>query len=87
MVERKGSLAQVVAVEHRGEQRPFVSLDDLERLATQDPASLPKILGQLRAVWDSWHDSTGGVYVNKSAGKPSTELAARQSFSHRNRHS
>jgi hypothetical protein len=37
--------AQVIAVEQRGEQRAFVSLDDLERLATEDPASLPKILG------------------------------------------
>jgi hypothetical protein len=62
------SLAQVVAVERGGEQRAFVSLDDLERLATEDPASLPKILGQLRTVFESWHDRTGGIYVNKREG-------------------
>jgi hypothetical protein len=66
MAERRGLLAQVVAVEQRGVERPFVSLDDLELLSEQDPASLPTVLAQLRAVFESWHDRTGGVYVNKA---------------------
>jgi hypothetical protein len=68
MVERSGrwrSLAQVVAVEQRGDQRAFVSLDDLERLVTEDPASLPEVLGQLRVVFEGWNDRTGGIYVHK----------------------
>ena len=58
-------LAQVIAVEQRGMERPFVSLDDLERLATEDATSLPRVLAQLRMVFDGWEDRTGGVYVHK----------------------
>jgi hypothetical protein len=58
-------LAQVIAVEQRGMERPFVSLDDLERLAAEDATSLPRVLGQLRMVFESWEDRTGGVYVRK----------------------
>lgn len=63
--EREGWVAQVVAVEQRGQERAFVSLDDLERLAAEDPATLPKVLVLLRTVFDRWHPRTGGVYVNK----------------------
>jgi hypothetical protein len=56
-------VAQVIAVEQGGMQRPFVSLDDLERL---DPASLRHFRAQLRKVFDGWQDRTGGVYVHKN---------------------
>jgi hypothetical protein len=46
-------------------ERPFVSLDDLERLAADDPASLPAILVQVRTAFEDWINRTGGVYVNK----------------------
>jgi hypothetical protein len=44
MAEEGGGrrLAQVIAVEQRGMERPFVSLDDLERLAAEDATSLPR---------------------------------------------
>ena len=58
-------LAQVIAVEQRGTERPFVSLDDLERLAADDASSLPRVLVELRRVFDGWEDRTGGVYVHK----------------------
>jgi hypothetical protein len=58
-------LARFVAVEEAGGQRPFVSLDDLERLASEDPASLSKVLGQLRLAFEAWHDRTGGVFIRK----------------------
>ena len=63
-------MAQVVAVEQRGTQRAFVSLDDLERLAAEDPATLTTILGQLRTGFESWHDRTEGVYVPKPERYP-----------------
>jgi hypothetical protein len=58
-------LARFVAVEEAGEQRPFVSLDDLERLVSEDPASLSKVLGQLRLAFEAWHDRSGGVFIRK----------------------
>jgi hypothetical protein len=54
--------AQVIAVEQKGVERPFVSLDDLERLTREDLARLRTILGELRAVFEGWHDRTGAVY-------------------------
>jgi hypothetical protein len=57
--------AQVVAIENEGEQRAFVSLDDLERIATDKPAILGTVLRQLRVVFESWHNRSGGVYVRK----------------------
>jgi hypothetical protein len=65
MAGRNGgrSLAQVVAVEQRSELRAFVSLDDLERLAAEDPASPTKILGQLRTAFESFEDRPSVVYV------------------------
>jgi len=57
-------LAQVVAVEQGGEQRAFVSLDHLERLAKGDLTRLARILDQLRSIFESWQDRTSGVYVN-----------------------
>jgi hypothetical protein len=36
--------AQVVAIESEGEQRAFVSLDDLERITTENPAILGTVL-------------------------------------------
>jgi len=59
-VANEAWLAQVVAVEQRGVERPFISLDNLERIAAHDPARLPTVLVQLRAVFDGWHDRTGG---------------------------
>jgi hypothetical protein len=64
--EPKQELAQVIAVEQRGQERAFVALDDLERLAAEDAASLPKTVSLLRRVYENWTDRTGGVYVNKS---------------------
>lgn len=63
-------LAQVVAVEQGGNQRPFVSLDDLERLAASHPEKFPTMLSLLRRVYDeTWANREGGesgVYVHKS---------------------
>ena len=61
-------LAQVIAVKQRSEPRPFVSLDDLERLAAEDPASLTKMLGQLRTVFESFKNRPGVIYVLKGQG-------------------
>jgi hypothetical protein len=61
-------LAQVIAVEQEGRQRAFVALDDLERLAADDPGELSHILAQLRRVFEGWTNRTGGVYVHKSHG-------------------
>ena len=61
-----GHVGQVIAVEQEGEQRAFVSLDHLERWVAEDPSSLPRVLKVLRAVYDSWQDRTGGVYINKA---------------------
>jgi hypothetical protein len=57
--------AQVVAIENEGAQRAFVSLDDLERIATKNPAILGTVLQKLRVVFESWRDRSGGVYVRK----------------------
>jgi hypothetical protein len=62
----EGFIAQVIAVEQEGEERPFVSLDDLERWSAEDPSKLPDVLKMLRTVYDSWQDRTGGVYINKA---------------------
>jgi hypothetical protein len=62
----EGHVGQVIAVEQEGEQRPFVSLDDLERWAAQNPSKLPDVLRMFRTVYDSWQDRTGGVYINKA---------------------
>jgi hypothetical protein len=59
------TLAQVVPLEQRGELRPFVSLDDLERLAADDPAWLTKALEYSRAVFESIKDRPGVIYVLK----------------------
>jgi hypothetical protein len=60
------ALAQVIAVEQEGRQRAFVALDDLERLAANDPGGLPHTLALLRRVFEGWTNRTGGVYVHKS---------------------
>jgi hypothetical protein len=56
----------MIAVEEGAEERPFVALDDLERLAMNDATELPEVFGQLRTVFDSWQPRTGGVYVRRS---------------------
>jgi hypothetical protein len=58
-------VARMVAIEESGKQQAFVSLDDLERLATEDTARLSMVLGQLRIVFESWDDRTGAVFVRK----------------------
>jgi hypothetical protein len=60
------NLAQVIAVEQRGQERAFVALDDLERLAAENAASLPDTLARLRRVYDKWTNRAGGVYINKT---------------------
>jgi hypothetical protein len=62
----EGHIWQVIAVEQEGHQRPFVSLDDLERWAAKDSSRIPDVLRMLRAVYDSRQDRTGGVYINKA---------------------
>jgi hypothetical protein len=62
----EGYIGQVIAVEQEGQQRPFVSLDDLERWAAEDSSKLPDLLRMFRTVYDSWQDRTGGVYINKA---------------------
>ena len=59
-------LGQVIAVEQRGVERPFVSLDGLERIMAIDPSALQENLRVARVVFDRWHNRTGGVYVNKA---------------------
>jgi hypothetical protein len=67
MGERRNvrALAQVLAVEQRDELRAFVSLDDLERLAAEDPSDLPKVFGQLRTVYESFRERPGVIYTIK----------------------
>jgi hypothetical protein len=59
-------LGQVILVEQRGEQRPFVASDALERLVTEDPRMLPTVLRGYRAVLDPWDDGTPGLRLHKS---------------------
>jgi hypothetical protein len=61
-----GFIGQVIAVEQKGEQRAFVSLDDLERWATEDASKLPDVLRLFRTVYEDWEDRTGGIYVNNA---------------------
>jgi hypothetical protein len=61
-----GWVAKMIAIEDLGEQSAFVSLGDLERLATEDPARLSRVLAQLRTVFESWDDRTGGVFVRET---------------------
>ncbi len=63
-----GWWVQVVAVEQGREERAFVALDDLERLAIEDAESLPGRIAQLRTMFESWHNRTGGIYVPKTEG-------------------
>jgi hypothetical protein len=62
----EGYIGQVIAVEQEGQQRPFVSLDDLERWAAEDPSKLPDLLRMFRTVYNSWQPRTGGVYINEA---------------------
>jgi hypothetical protein len=62
----EGFIGQVIAVEQDGDQRPFVSLVDLERWAAAGPSNLQRVLRIHRTVYDSWRDRAGGVYINKS---------------------
>jgi hypothetical protein len=57
------ALGQIVCVEQEGKLRPFVSLDDLERLAADDPAWLMKSLEAARTVFESIKDRPGVIYV------------------------
>jgi hypothetical protein len=57
------ALGQVICVEQRGELRPFVSLDDLERLAADDAAWLMKALQAARIVFESVKERPGVIYV------------------------
>lgn len=59
-------LAQVVPVEQRGELRAFASLDDLERIAADDPAEVTSVLGQLRTAYESMGEDPAVVYVIES---------------------
>jgi hypothetical protein len=59
------ALGQVVCVEQGGKLRPFMSLDDLERLAADDPAWLMKSLEAARTVFESIKDRPGVIYVLK----------------------
>lgn len=71
MGERQGAegsgreLAHVVPLEQEGRLRAFVSLDDLERLAADDPAWLMKALEYSRTIFESIKDRPGVVYVLK----------------------
>jgi hypothetical protein len=57
--------ARVVAIEEGGEERAFVALDDLERIATDTPSSLGTVLRQLRVVFESWDNRSGGIFIRK----------------------
>ena len=59
-------LAQVIPVNQRGELRPFVSLDDLERIAADDPTWVSKTLVYSRRVWESIGDHPTLKYVLES---------------------
>jgi hypothetical protein len=67
--EGGASIGQVIAVVQDGEQRAFVSLDDLERWASLDAPKLPDVLRSLRTAYDSWEPKTGGIYVNEATVK------------------
>jgi hypothetical protein len=56
---------RVVAIEEGGEERAFVALDDLERIATDTPSSLGTVLRQLRVVFESWDNRSGGIFIRK----------------------
>jgi hypothetical protein len=43
-----------------------VALDDLERLAANEPNTLADALALLRQVYEGWTNRWGGVYVNKA---------------------
>jgi hypothetical protein len=62
----EGFIGQVIAVEQDGQQRAFVSLDDLERWANEDASKLPDLLRLFRTVYEGWEPRTGGVYINKA---------------------
>ena len=62
-VEGGKALGQVICVEQGGELRPFVSLDDLERLAPDDAAWLMKSLEASRRVFESVKERPAVVYV------------------------
>jgi hypothetical protein len=55
--------AQVI--EDAGQQRAFVSLDDREGIATEHPAILSTVLRQLRVLFESWHNRSGGILLRK----------------------
>jgi hypothetical protein len=59
------ALGQVVCVEQEGKLRPFVSLDDLERLAADDSAWLMKSLEAARTVFESIKERPAVIYVLK----------------------
>lgn len=56
------ALAQVICVEQAGSLRPFVSLDDLERLAADDVAFL-KSIEAAHIVFESIKERPGVTYV------------------------
>jgi hypothetical protein len=62
-VETGKALGQVICVEQEGKLRPFVSLDDLERLADDDAAWLMKALGASRRVFESIKERPAVIYV------------------------
>ena len=57
------ALGQVICVEQKGELRPFVSLDDLERLAADDAAWVMKSLEAARRVFESIKERPAVIYV------------------------
>lgn len=62
-VDSGKALGQVICVEQGSELRPFVSLDDLERLAADDAAWLMKSLEAARRVFESVKERPAVVYV------------------------
>jgi hypothetical protein len=60
-----GWAAKMVAIEEAGEQKPFVALDDLERLAADETVRLALVFSQLRKVFESWEPRAGGVFIRK----------------------
>ena len=63
-----GRLAKMVALEGGGEQGAYSSVDDLEWVANETPALLIREVDQLRIVFESWDDRTGGVFFRKNEG-------------------
>jgi hypothetical protein len=53
----------MIAVEENEVRRPYVALDDLERLAADEALDLGTIFDQLRVVFDSWRPRTSDVFV------------------------